>query len=140
MSHGSRALSGYSNYASFNESIQNVDNPYFDYVDYYIMINGRNRRVIHRCGIEDYFKKRLFDGINLNPYVDLEQYYGILIQYVKGVYEEIINHGIFYPKLDADMSARLIIKRILRELIGDLETNKVMMLWDINKCNQCLRG
>lgn len=114
-----------------------INNPYYDYVDYYVMMNGRNRRVIHRCGIEDYYRRRIFEGINLAPHVHRGQFYSYLITYLKGVYNDIIKNQIYHPNLNADISAKLIIKRILKTIIGEMEAVKIMHLWEVSKCRVC---
>lgn len=116
-----------------------MNNPYYDYIDYYVMRNGQNSRIIHRCGLEEYYAKRLSDGISFNPDTSREQYYAILINYIKGAVQEIIQNKIYYQNLTAEQSANLIIRRSLKQLIGELETIRVMTLYELNKCNQCLR-
>lgn len=116
----------------FGRGLRPMTNPYFDYVDFYVMRNGRNQRIVHRCGIEDYYKKMLFDSINFNPSANMEQYYNVIVAYVKGAYEHIIKNGIFYKGLSAENSALLIIRRILKCIIGECDTLKVMKLLEIN--------
>lgn len=114
-----------------------INNPYYDYVDYYIMMQGRNRRVVHRCGIEDYYRKRVFEGINLAPHVHRGQFYSYLIGHLKGVYADIIRNQLYHPNLNADISAKLIIKRILKSIVGEFEAIKIMHLWEVSKCRVC---
>lgn len=114
-----------------------INNPYYQYADYYVMMNGRNRRILHRCGIEDYYRRRIFEGVNLAPHVHRGQFYSYLITFLKGVYADIIKNQIYHPNLNADISAKLIIKRVLKTIMGEMEAVKIMHMWEVSKCKVC---
>jgi len=114
-----------------------MSNPYYKATDFYYSIAlGRN---IHRCQLEDYYTKFLYEGVSKNPNQDPMTFYKNIVYYVKGMYNQLMfNLKIEYSNLDRECSAILLIKRCLARIFSEEEVSRISTLLRLEQSCDCM--
>lgn len=117
-----------------------VRNPYYKCVDYYLLNHitetgvRKDKRAVHRCVLEDYIETFLGKGFKfqLDPNINIKQYYGSIVVWLKASYRKLRELGVTYSNLSEHDSAILVIRRILSKFVCEEEMCKLAKLFDLN--------